>query len=248
MRSEAERRQAQELIAAGLSDSVVGRTLGIPRSTVRDWRLSGRSPKPVNCPICRVTYFDHKAYSYLLGVYLGDGWLSPMGREAFRFRVSCDVTYPDIINEIATHIVIVRGNDRVGFATRAGCVEVNAYWRHWPCLFPQDGPGRKHERPIQLADWQKDVVQRHSEELLRGLIHTDGSRHLNTVSRKVARGLKEYRYVRYTFTNASEDILGIFTDALDRLEVHWTKTSPRDVSVSRRVDVQVLDRFIGPKS
>ena len=29
-------------------------------------------------------------------------------------------------------------------------------WKHWPCLFPQHGPGRKHERPIVLEDWQRD--------------------------------------------------------------------------------------------
>ncbi len=46
------------------------------------------------------------------------------------------------------------------------------------------------------------------------------------------------------FTNASEDILGIFTDALDRLGVHWTQTTPRVISVARRDDVAYLDTFV----
>jgi hypothetical protein len=37
-------------------------------------------------------------------------------------------------------------------------VEISVYSKSLPCLFPQHGPGRKHERPIALA-------------VLRGLIH-----------------------------------------------------------------------------
>jgi hypothetical protein len=50
------------------------------------------------------------------------------------------------------------------------------------------------------------------------------------------------------FTNASTNILEIFTDALDTLGVHWTQTSPRDISVARRDDVGFIDSFVGPKS
>jgi hypothetical protein len=42
--------------------------------------------------------------------------------------------------------------------------------------------------------------------------------------------------------------LGIFTDALDTLEVHWTQTTPRIISIARRDDVAFLDTFVGPKS
>ena len=49
------------------------------------------------------------------------------------------------------------------------------------------------------------------------------------------------------FTNASADILGIFTDALDLLGIHWTQTTQRVISVARRDDVALLDTFVGPK-
>jgi hypothetical protein len=49
------------------------------------------------------------------------------------------------------------------------------------------------------------------------------------------------------FTSASTDILGIFTDALARIEVHWTRTTDRIVSVARCDDVACLDTFVGPK-
>jgi hypothetical protein len=50
------------------------------------------------------------------------------------------------------------------------------------------------------------------------------------------------------FTNVSNDIREIFTNALDLLGVHWTRTTARDISVARRRDVAFLDTFIGAKS
>jgi len=49
------------------------------------------------------------------------------------------------------------------------------------------------------------------------------------------------------FTNASTDILSIFTDALGLLGVHWTQTTARDISIARHEDVAYLDTFVGPK-
>ncbi len=91
------------------------------------------------------------------------------------------------------------------------------------------------------------MVDAHPEDLVRGLIQSDGNRHINEVSRPLRSGVKKYRYPRYMFTNASEDILGIFTDALDRLGVHWTQTTPRVISVARRDDVAYLDTLVRAK-
>jgi hypothetical protein len=52
-------------------------------------------------------------------------------------------------------------------------------WTHWPCVFPQHGPGRKHNRKIALEDWQQKIVDRHSGMFLRSLFHSDGSRFVN---------------------------------------------------------------------
>ena len=38
MRPEPEYREAVRLIRSGMNDSAIGRELGIPRETVRDWR------------------------------------------------------------------------------------------------------------------------------------------------------------------------------------------------------------------
>lgn len=256
MRPEKEYQKALELIKSGVNDCEVGRRLGIPRGTIRDWRVglekksggrteSWSSRRTGRCFRCDGGWVDQEAYSYLLGMYLGDGCLSPGPRDVYRLRVFCDLAYVDIINETATHIVIARGVDEVTFTPKNGCVEVSAYWKHWPCLFPQHGPGRKHERNIELAEWQQLIVQ--PKGLVRGLIHSDGTRHINEVTRTLSTGPKSYRYPRYQLSNKSNDILSIFSDALDQLGVHWTRTSQRDISVARREDVSFLDTFVGPK-
>lgn len=251
-------RKALELIAQGVNDSEIGRRLGIPRGTIRDWRVgyesrSGGRTKQWSgrrtgvCFRCDGGWVDEEAYAYLLGVYLGDGCLSLHPRGVYRLRIFCDSTYPDIVNEIATHMVIIRGSEKLGFTPKKGCVEVSAFWKHWICLFPQHGPGRKHDRRIELQPWQREMVAAHPKALIRGLIQSDGNRHINEVARRLTSGLKLYRYSRYQFTNASEDILGIFTAALDLVGIHWTRSSSRDVSVARRTETAFLDTFVGPK-
>lgn len=261
MRPEGEYREAVRLIKSGMNDSAVGRTLGIPRGTVRDWRagiesgsggrtrsFTGKKRNDSNCPLCSgADSLDEEAYAYLLGIYLGDGCLPLHPRDVYHLRIACDLKYPEIINEIATHIVIVRGSETVGFTSRQGCVDVSSYWKHWICLFPQHGPGRKHDRPIVLDPWQQRIVDDHPQALVRGLIQSDGNRHINEVTGRLKTGNKAYRYTRYMFTNASQDILDIFTGALNLLGIHWTTASPRDISIARRPDVAFLDTFVGPK-
>lgn len=258
MRSEEEYRKALGLIEKGLNDSEVARALGLPRRTIQYWRVGrdansgGRTiawtgKRRITCFRCTETSLDAEAYAYLLGAYLGDGWIWNGPRGVYQLRITCDLKYPGIINEIASHIVIVRGVDKVGFAVRTGCVDVYAHWKHWACVFPQHGPGRKHERRIELEPWQQPIVADHPKALIRGLIQSDGNRHINTVTRRLAAGPKSYRYPRYMFTNASTDILGIFTNALDLLGIHWTRTTARVVSIARRDDVAFVDTFVGPK-
>jgi hypothetical protein len=128
----------------------------------------------------------------------------------------------------------------VGRTHAEGCVVVGAYWKHWPCLFPQHGLGRKHLRPIVLTTWQREVVQRLPGLLLRGLIHSDGCRVLNRVNGT--------NYPRYMLSNNSPDIRGIFSQACDQFGVAWRRMKWNTISVARRPDVERMDRAIGPKS
>jgi hypothetical protein len=73
---------------AGLSDADVAFTTGIPKETIRAWRR-GRLPERARrvlagareCERCGGEADDYERlpradYAYLLGMYLGDGWLA----------------------------------------------------------------------------------------------------------------------------------------------------------------------------
>jgi Homeodomain-like domain len=235
------------LAAEGLSTSEVARRVGVPRSTVRDW-LAGRRPAAWHlggaaCYECRAAHdFDGlpASYVYLLGMYLGDGCLSAHPRGVYKLRISLDARYPGIAAECARAIREVMPNNRIGRVGYGTWNEVFSYSKSWPCLFPQHGPGRKHEREIALTDWQSRLVARWPALLLRGLIHSDGCRFQNT-----GRG---WSHPRYSFANHSEDIKKIFCDACDLMGLHWTLAGEKTVYVSKKADVAILDRFVGPKA
>lgn len=245
-RPSSEVQRVVDLAADGHGASEVARITGIPRSTVRQWMgKSSRTPSPprIFCPCCNPDAdLDEASYVYLLGLYLGDGCISRQPKGVWRLRVVQTSIYVDHIQECATAMHAVLPN-KVSILRREGCVEIGSSSKHWPCLFPQHGPGRKHERPIVLEAWQQDLVYQYPKLLLRGLIQSDGCRDHNFA---ITRG-RRYDYWRYSFCNASGDILRIFTDACDRVGVHWTQPSARVISIARRADVAFLDTFIGPK-
>ena len=84
---------------------------------------------------------------------------------------------------------------------------------------------------------------------MRGLIHSDGCRTVNRFKTKLPSGrVAEYAYPRYFFSNLSDDIRGLFCEACDALGVRTTLSNPRNVSVSHRKSVAILEEIVGPKS
>jgi hypothetical protein len=177
---------ALRLRRGGLSATEIARRLAIPRGTVTDW-LAGRVPRSrraesgcAECGGVPHAFGDLPgAYVYLLGAYLGDGSIATHPR-AFKLRINLDAAYPGIIEETATAMRAVRPQNKVNQSLRSGDVEVYSYSKAWPCLFPQHGPGKKHLRQITLTGWQQRLVERWPQLLLRGLIHSDGCRFINT--------------------------------------------------------------------
>jgi hypothetical protein len=235
------------VLARASTVSEASRRTGIARATLRSWLASGPMVRRFDCPRCSDADLDESAYAALLGFYLGDGCISRMARY-FALRVSCDAQYGGIIEDIEHCLRRVRPEGKVFRVSAPGCVVVQAYWKHWPCLFPQHGPGRKHERPIVLEDWQRAVVERHPAPFLRGLFHSDGSRFRNWTRRLVAGEWKRYDYPRWQFTNNSADIRELCCWALDLVEVPWRQSSWKTISVSTRAGVARLDELIGLKS
>jgi len=239
------RQAAIEALAQGASLSRVSRQTGVARSTLRAWAAG---PAPVaECPRCAGAHPARgAAYAALLGFYLGDGCLSHY-RGSWALRVSCDRTLPGIYLDVSSRIRDLHLSGQVWHVSAPGVVVVQSNWKHWPCLFPQHGPGRKHERDILLEGWQRDIAAAFPADLLRGLFHSDGCRVANRTTRVVRGERRRYVYPRWQFVNASEDILGVCTWALDLVGVPWKRSAPRVVSVSRHSAVARLDELIGPK-
>ncbi|WP_333740394.1 helix-turn-helix domain-containing protein [Streptomyces sp. IBSBF 2806] len=252
------RQKAVALLRNGTRNADVARQFNIPLGTVSYWKHTdrakrgecpGRTPPP--CPRCE-DELDSPSYSYLLGLYLGDGHI--IQHRAMRvpsLSISCADAHPGLMDECETAMQAVFRRNSVCRVSREGCHEVKLYSKHLWCLFPQHGPGKKHERPIKLEAWQQAIVDAYPWEFIRGLIHSDGCRITNWTTRIVAGERKRYEYPRYFFTNVSDDIRRLFTDTLEKLGIEWTHCTrngnPYNISVAKKAHVALLDAHVGPK-
>ncbi|KIZ18313.1 hypothetical protein [Streptomyces natalensis] len=250
------RERALVLLRQGVTNRVVAEQLNVPRGTVGWWRHEDRKrrgekfERPHDCPRCAEHPFDHGAYAYLLGLYLGDGHIISKPKQ-HHLSVFCDEARPGLIEAAESAMRKVMTLPSVRRRHRSGCVEVKSFSQHWKCLFPQHGPGKKHDRLIALEPWQQAIVDAHPWEFLRGLIHSDGCRITNWTTRMIGGERKRYEYPRYFFTNTSTDIIRLFTNTLDQVGVEWKPArqsrKAENISVARRASVALMDQHIGPK-
>jgi intein-encoded DNA endonuclease-like protein len=243
MRPRVEREAALFLAGEGFNPCQIARWTRIPRSTIREWlrpRYKPKGPRRGRTDV-DLRSLPEPEYSYILGFYLGDGCLSLGRRDVYRLRIKTDARYPGIVAECAQAMkTLMPGNGVNIQKMRYRAVEIGCSSKAWPLLFPQHGPGRKHERKIELEPWQQEIVERFPREFLRGLIHSDGCRVLNRVNGK--------DYSRYFFSQVSDDIRRLFCDACDRLRIVYSWNNWKTVSVARRESVALLDSFVGPKA
>ena len=245
--------RVRSLDVEGLHSSEISQVTGVPRTTVRRW-LKGKVPGEGWSGRCFRCDGAHRlfpalrdsSYSYLFGLYLGDGHVSSHARGVQRLTITLDRAYPGIVAECEAAMSLVLPRNTIRIAPKSDgseADEVSAYSKHWACLLPQHAPGLKHDRPIELRDWQRAILDRWSWRFLRGLIHSDGCRSLNTI----VHPNKTYRYPRYAFSNRSADIRDLFCEYCDRVKVEWRQMNQWNISVARRESVALMDRHIGPK-
>jgi hypothetical protein len=243
--------EVKALLATGLSDRKVAGRTGIPRSTIQNWRKRATPPSSLRRrgPSASWRPPHPERYCYLLGLYLGDGYLSCSIHASPRLVLTLDERYPAIITEAVDSIRKTAPDVPVCLNRRQGSIAILASNRSWVSAFPQHGTGRKHQRRIELVGWQAQLTRTHPHALLRGLIHSDGSRVVNRFQTKLPSGrVATYAYPRYFFTNYSADIRGIFCDYCELLGIRWTQSNGRNISVSHRDSVAILDSFVGPKN
>lgn len=246
MHKSAIRAAALELAARGVSDVEIARRVGVPRSTVRDWRRP-RRPRMAMTEVCtrcwgrtRPVRLAPGDYAELLGLYLGDGHISRLARTE-RLRLHLDARYPDVVAEAQELMVRSFPANRVGRMARhdGSMVVLCVYHGHLSCLFPQAGPGKKHERRILLEPWQVALVENAPWRFLRGCIRSDGCVFVNRTG--------PYEYLSYEFSNLSADILDLFVTTCARCGLQ-PRRYRRYVRLYRRDDVARLVARVGTKS
>lgn len=97
-RSQPEFESVKRLIGEGHNDCEVSRLTGVPRPTVRDWRrglgdAAIRWPSNGHRPCSGehdMSTLPSKEYSYLLGMYLGDGYIAAHPRNVYCLRIFTD--------------------------------------------------------------------------------------------------------------------------------------------------------------
>jgi len=187
---------------------------GVAIKTIRRWRRlyqrrglpRGQTHTSVPCPRCDNAVLDLAAYAELFGWYLGDGHIVHEKRGVYGLHIFNDTKYV-VLNERVKDLMR-RGKPGGRPHTRQapGCMNTTVSWKHWPCLFPQHGPGRKDQRTLTMTDWQWQIVEAYPADFLRGLFHSDGCRANNWAQKMIGGRLKRYYYPRWHFTNNSAEI------------------------------------------
>lgn len=247
MRSREEMSQIKNLWSEGLSQHQISRLSGVPRSTVRDWiirfrqGISWKPPAPERITEALPELSAEPHYVYLLGAYLGDGYINRTHNDrTFKLRIFCDSKQDRVIDDCRTSLSIClpKNKVRAGEIRGKNCVEVSVHSNLLPVLFPQIGPGRKHERKIRLTEEQKGLVDSYPLYLIKGLIDSDGTRYYRKQGSR--------KYLSYELSNKSQDIQKIFCGACDSVNIEWTQPYYKTIAI-RRKSVPTLNQFISPK-
>ena len=143
---------ALQLSDRGVPDAANAALHGVAVKTIRRWRKvyqrdglpRGQTHLAPPCPRCDGQALAEPAYAELLGWYLGDGHLTTGRRRVYNLHVINDARYVGLNTHLRDLMIAVKPGSRPHTRARPGAVITTVSWKHWPCLFPQHGPGRKH--------------------------------------------------------------------------------------------------------
>jgi len=175
---------------------------------------------------------------------LGDGCINEQPR-CCKLRIAQDIKYKEVINQIQKNLKILFPNNKVSiYKRKVNCVDICVHNSHLKLLFPQHAIGKKHLREIKLAEWQKEILDRHPALFIKGLIHSDGCFYTTKQNNKI--------YERYGFANRSIDIVDLVKEYLEKINIkyacHLNKTTQiYRLSISKKEEVQRLKALIGIK-
>jgi hypothetical protein len=130
-----------------MATAAIARETGVPRSTIRSWldRRAGVAQSAEAAGLKSAQWgfespHQHQipSYAYLLGMYLGDGYIAHVGG-TYALRVYLNRRHREIIDHVKRAIHEVLPGLRVGEVHRSdeALTVVTCYSVHWPSVFPQ---------------------------------------------------------------------------------------------------------------
>ncbi len=254
--------EVMKLRSSGMKISEIVKVTGLTRSCINNWINRG-SPRneqilsildntkmnpievlvEMNSTINEIQLYS--AYSFVLGMYLGDGCIHEVNHST-QLTFSLDKKY-EALNEYVMKVsnqvfgknpsIYDRSVNR-GQKIISNCINVKYSYKHLKLIFPQHGRGKKHLRTIELTEWQKSIIN--PVALCQGLFFSDGCYYLDSANNKWM----------YSFTNKSTGIIEILRDSLERLNI---RCNIRDrgnsivLTVKHKDDVRKLHDMIGDK-
>ncbi|EKE18914.1 MAG: hypothetical protein ACD_9C00200G0007 [uncultured bacterium] len=119
---------------------------------------------------------DKNDLAYITGIAMGDGNLSNPNGKATRLRISCDIKYKNLIDNIIISINNLLPKNKIGIVKRKdNCIDISSYSNKWEILLNWKAKsGSKEKQKISVPSWIKKNTQ-YSQLCLRGLFETDGS-------------------------------------------------------------------------
>jgi len=231
----------------GKNKSQLSKEYNIPRATLKYWiqneftmKENRTSDKSIEVIIDDIKS-KKSVYNFILGLYLGDGNIS-RNKMSYKLRIVQDSKYKNSIKEICKELKYFFGKNTT-IQNSQGCKIITIHDKNLPLYFPQHGVGKKHNRKIELVDYQTENID--YESLLKGLWISDGSFYKAILSEK-------YSYERYNFTNKSVDIISLFEECLRKIDVRYTKDVRKDlvwrIQIQKKSEVDKMKKVVGIKS
>lgn len=262
-KSKEEYEKVIELHKKGLKIVDIIKETGLKRSCINNWirGVNGKSfsdtyiknveDKHIANPIDFLKYLNNEntllnyEYSYVLGLYLGDGNISSNSRTK-QFNITLDKKYEKLNDEVVKTFnklfgklpyVYDKSIDR-GQKYVSNCIVIRYTNKNIGVIFPHEGIGRKHNRKIELSEWQKQIID--PVGIVKGLFFSDGCYYYDTHNKKYM----------YNFNNRSNDIIGILVTYLAVLKINYNVMKYEEktiLTVKTQSDVKLLHDLIGDK-
>lgn len=185
-----------------------------------------------------------KSYAYILGIYLGDGYINKTLR-TWKLRIFQDKKYINVVKEIEENLKIIFPYNRTNKISHGkNCYEIYIYNNNIIELFPQHDKGKKYKRKIKLETWQEEIINEFPFLFIKGLIHSDGCSYISKSNKK--------EYLNYGFCNKSFDIINLLINSLNKVNISYNLYFNKNkeiyrLSIVKRKSVNFLYKKIGIK-